>query len=84
MAALTEDAIQEMTIAELEEALHGIFSTSSVAIERRTEILFAAIAGMTPVAEKKVRESAGGSFWQFLMQLLVQFLPILLKLLGGI
>ena len=39
---------------------------------------------MATEAEAQAATAAGGEFWTFLMQLLIQFLPYLLKLLGGI
>ena len=84
MAALAWTDIQAMTVDELESELSNIFTASQVALETKTSILFEAIGRFTPRAEAMAATSAGGSFWQFLMQLLVQFLPLLLRLLGGV
>ena len=84
MAAMTWTDIQAMTVDQLEAELTSIFQTAPVALGTKTSILFEAIDRFTPRAESMAAQSAGGSFWQFLMQLLVQFLPLLLKLLGGI
>ena len=84
MAALAWADIQAMSVDELEASLASIFKASPVSMEKKTEILFLAIDSQTPSAQAMAATSAGGSFWQFLMQLLVQFLPLLLKLLGGI
>lgn len=63
--------------------LEDILSASELPKERKQEVLIAAIGALAPAASQVAEQSAGGQFLQILMQLLVQFLPILLKLLAG-
>jgi hypothetical protein len=63
--------------------LQGILDASELDSAKKEEILLKAITAFAPVAVQTAGQSAGGDFLQILMQLLIQFLPILLKLLGG-
>ena len=77
---MTTTSIDEALFAEL----RGILDDSELSFERKTQILIAATVAYTPQAQQEASQAAGGSFWTILLQLLVQFLPMLLKLLGGI
>jgi len=76
--------VSEKTQDQLEAELKAIIADSDLPLEKKTTILLQAMVGLAPQAEAQAATAAGGSFWQFLMQLLVQFLPLLLKLLGGV
>ena len=75
---------EDKTPEQLEVELREIINSSDLPLEKKTTILLAAMVHLAPEAEAQAATAAGGSFWQFLMQLLVQFLPLLLKLLGGV
>lgn len=70
------------TSAQMDE-LQAIMDASGLPAARKEEILLKAIGALAPAAATAADQSAGGSFLAILMQLLIQFLPILLKLLGG-
>ena len=77
-----------MTTTNIDEALfaelRGILDGSELSFERKTHVLTTAMVAYAPQALQEASQAAGGSFWTILLQLLVQFLPMLLKLLGGI
>lgn len=64
--------------------LQGILDGSDLPAAKKEEILMKAIASLAPTAAQSAAMSANGDFLALLMQLLIQFLPILLKLLGGV
>ena len=66
------------------KALQDILDASPLPLARKEEILLKAIGALAPAAVQAANQSAGGTFLAILMQLLMQFLPILLKLLGGV
>ena len=76
--------MSEKTQDQLEAELKAIIAGSDLPLEKKTTILLQAMVALAPQAEAQAATAAGGSFWQFLMQLLVQFLPLLLRLLGGV
>lgn len=63
--------------------LQAILDASNLPNNRKEEILLKAIGALAPSAAQSAAQSAGGDFLAILMQLLIQFLPILLKLLAG-
>ena len=63
--------------------LQAIMDASPLPANVKGKLLIDAIAGFAPGAQQTAEQSAGGSFLAILMQLLIQFLPILLRLLGG-
>jgi len=65
------------------EQLQAILDASGLDQKRKEEILLSAISSLAPAAAQTAEQSAGGDFLKILMQLLIQFLPILLKLLAG-
>ncbi len=65
------------------DELQAILDASDLDKARKEEILMKAIAALAPTAAQTAEQSANGDFLKILMQLLIQFLPILLKLLAG-
>ena len=70
-----------------------ILATSNLPAERKQEILLAMVVALAPAASQMQAQAAASpitseaaaasSFWEFLMELIIQLLPILLSLLGG-
>ena len=63
--------------------LQAVLDASPLPLARKEEILLKAIGALAPAAAQTAAMSANGDFLKILMQLLMQFLPILLKLLAG-
>ena len=64
-----------------------ILAASTLPAERKQEILIAAVVRLAPVASNMQAQAAAAgaasTFWEFLMELIIQWLPILLSLLGA-
>ena len=74
------DAALDEQIKQVNEIMLG----SNLSQRRKDEILLTALSHYATEAQEKADQSAGGDFLKILMQLLIQFLPLLLKLLGGV
>ncbi len=69
--------------------LQVILAESDLPFEKKAHVLITAMTALTPQAHVQAQAQAPGAalgdgeFLKILMQLLVQFLPLLLKLLAG-
>ena len=63
-------------------ALNEILASAPGTAAEKEAALLKAIQSLAPIAAETADRSANGDFLKILMQLLVQFLPILLKLLA--
>lgn len=68
---------------EERDKISAMLAASGLPKEQQIEVLFQAIDGLASVAESQHAIGAGSDFLKILLDLLVQFLPILLKLLAG-
>lgn len=65
------------------QQLQAILDASNLSADKKQDLLLKSVAALAPAASQQAAMSAGGDFLKILMQLLMQFLPILLKLLAG-